>query len=128
MINYKLKLIMKENTIKLKTALFATKIVGFTRDLRNLKIEVAMVNQLLRSGTSIGANVEEACAGISRKEFSMKLSISYKEAKETLYWLKLLKETNSISSVDFTSLSNDCDEILRILWAILKKTRMSNKE
>jgi four helix bundle protein len=100
----------------------------FVRDLRNRKVESVLVNQLLRSGTSIGANVEEACAGISGKEFSMKLSISYKEAKETLYWLNLLKDTNSISHEDFCSLYNDCHEILRILWAILKKTRMGNNK
>jgi four helix bundle protein len=119
---------MKENVIKEKSAGFALKIVVFSRDLRNRKVESVLINQLLKSGTSIGANVEEACAGISRNEFSMKLSISYKEAKETLYWLNLLKETNAISNDDFCSLYNDCDEILKILWAILKKTRIDNKK
>jgi len=119
---------MKENVIKEKSASFARKIIVFSRDLRNRKVESAMINQLLRSGTSIGANVEEACAGISRNEFSMKLSISYKEAKETLYWLNLLKDTGTISSEDHNSLYNDCDEILRILWAILKKTRIDNRK
>ena len=83
-----------------------------------------MISQLLRSGTSIGANIEEACAGISKKEFSMKLSISYKEAKETVYWLKLLRDSGIISNIKYNSLFLDCDEILKILWAILKKTRI----
>jgi four helix bundle protein len=115
---------MKDNVLKEKTAKFATRIVLFSRELRNRKVESTMVSQLLRCGTSIGANVEEACAGISRKEFSMKLSISYKEAKETLYWLSLLKDTGSISQREFDSLGIDCEELLRILWAIIKKTRM----
>jgi len=119
---------MNENIIKQKSISFATKIVVFSRDLRNRKVESVLINQLLKSGTSIGANVEEACAGISRNEFSMKLSISYKEAKETLYWLNLLKDTRSISFEDYTALYEDCDEILRILWAILKKTRIDNKK
>ena len=74
------------------------------------------------------ANVEEAIGGISKAEFSMKLSISYKEAKETLYWLNLLKDTGSISHKDYVSYYQDCDEIIRILWAILKTTRMSGKK
>ena len=118
---------MKENVIKEKSYQFATKIIVLTRFLREKKTEGAIVNQLLKSGTSIGANIEEAIAGISKAEFSMKLSISYKEAKETLYWLNLLKDTGSISLEDHNSLYNDCDEILRILWAILKKTRIRNK-
>ena len=83
-----------------------------------------MVSQILRCGTSIGANIEEASAGISKKEFSMKLSISYKEAKETVYWLKLFRDSGIISDKEFASLFSDCDEILRILWVILKKTRI----
>ena len=83
-----------------------------------------MITQLLRSGTSIGANIDEACAGISKKEFSMKLSISYKEAKETVYWLKLLRDSGIISTEEYNSLFLDCDEILKILWVILKKTRI----
>jgi len=118
---------MKENVIKVKSYQFALKIVKLTKLLKEKKTEAAIINQLLRSGTSIGANVEEAIAGISKAEFSMKLSISYKEAKETLYWLKLLKDTGTISSEDYNFYYQDCDEILRILWAILKKTRMSGK-
>jgi four helix bundle protein len=119
---------MKENVIREKSALFATRIVLFCRQLRTRKVESVLINQLLKSGTSIGANVEEACGGISRNEFSMKLSISYKEAKETLFWLNLLKESESIFADEYNSLFKDFDEILRILWAILKKTRTEGKK
>ena len=84
-------------------------------------------NQVLQCVTSIGVNAEEAIAGISKAEFSMKLSISYKEAKETESWLKLLKDTGSISLREYDSMRKDLNEIQKILWAILKKTRMSNE-
>jgi len=116
---------MKKNAIQSKSYCFAVKIVELTRELRNKKIETAILNQLLRSGTSISANVEEAIAAISKKEFSSKLSISYKETKETMYWLKLIKDTNSISSDVYQAYFNDCDELGRILFAILRKTRMT---
>jgi four helix bundle protein len=119
---------MKENVIKVKSSQFSIRIVFLTRQLKEKRIEATLVNQILKSGTSIGANVEEACAGISKAEFSMKISISYKEAKETLYWLNVLKNTNTISFEEYTSLYNDCDEIARILWAILKTTRMNGKK
>jgi four helix bundle protein len=115
---------MKENIIKKKSSQFAVRIVLFCRDLKTRKVETPMITQLLRCGTSIGANIEEACAGISKKEFSMKLSISYKEAKETVYWLKLLRDSGIISTEEYNSLFLDCDEILKILWTILKKTRI----
>ena len=116
---------MGRNVIKEKSYAFAVRVVRLTRELKNRKVETVLINQLLKSGTSIAANVEEAVGGISKAEFSMKLSISYKEAKETGCWLRLLKDTNSISPVEFDSLNNDLQELLKILWAILKKTRMS---
>jgi four helix bundle protein len=115
---------MKENVLKEKSSQFAVRIVLFCRDLKNRKVETPMISQILRCGTSIGANIEEASAGISKKEFSMKLSISYKEAKETVFWLRLFRDSGTISSDEYNSLFNDCDEILRILWVILKKTRI----
>ena len=119
---------MKKNIIKEKSYSFAVRIRKLTNELRNRKVEAVIINQLLKSGTSVGANVEEAVTGISKAEFSMKLSISYKEAKETGYWLRLLKDTGSISPAGYESVNKDLQEILRILWAILKKTRMSNEE
>jgi len=74
------------------------------------------------------ANVKEAIASISKAEFSMKLSLSYKDAKETCCWLKLLNDTQSISQKEYDSLFNDLEEILKLLWTILRKTRMQNKK
>jgi four helix bundle protein len=69
--------------------------------LRRRRAESLLINQILKSGTSIAANVEEGVAGISKREFIMKLSIAYKEAKETGYWLKLLLESESISLKEY---------------------------
>jgi four helix bundle protein len=115
---------MKRNVIKEKSYSFAVRVIKLTRELKNRKVEAVLITQLLKSGTSIAANVEEAVAGISKAEFSMKMSISYKEAKETGCWLRLLKDTGSISAKEFDSLYNDLEEILKILWAILIKTRI----
>ncbi|MFZ4520048.1 MAG: four helix bundle protein [Bacteroidales bacterium] len=115
---------MKSNVIKEKSYAFAVRVINLTRELRKRKVEAVLINQLLKSGTSIAANVEEAVAGISKAEFSMKLSISYKEAKETGGWLRMLKDTASISTREFDSLYQDLEEIMKILWAILKTTRM----
>jgi four helix bundle protein len=115
---------MKQNIIREKSYSFAVRIVNLARYLKRKKVEAILSNQILKSGTSVAANVEEAVAAISRAEFSSKISISYKEAKETQFWLRLLKDTQSITPDEFGSLSDDCEEILKILWAILKKTRI----
>jgi four helix bundle protein len=119
---------MNENIIKVKSYSFAVRVVLFSRELRNRKVEAVIINQLLKSGTSVAANVEEAVASISKREFSAKISISYKEGKESLFWLRILHDTGTISTSEFSSLSNDLDEILKILFCILKKTRMSNEQ
>lgn len=119
---------MKENVIKRKSYDFAVRIINLTRALREQKVEAAILNQLLRSGTSVSANVEEAIAAISKKEFSSKISISYKETRESLNWLRLLNDTNSMDPEEFKSIYADCDELARILFAILKKTRMNNEK
>jgi four helix bundle protein len=106
---------MKENIIRRKSHDYAVRTVNFSRNLRVRKVEPSIISQVLRSGTSIAANVEEACAGISKAEFSMKPSISYKEAKENLYWITLLKDTGTVTVREYESLYNDVDEILRIL-------------
>jgi four helix bundle protein len=118
---------MKENVIKEKSAKFAAQVVNFSRELRKRKVEPVLINQLLRSGTSIGANVEEAMGSISKKEFSAKMSISFKEARETNYWLKLLLETNTIAGEEYKLLTEECNELEKILFSILRTTRMSNE-
>ena len=112
-----------ENPIQTKSYAFALRIVKLYRFLCNEKKEYILSKQLVRSGTSIGANVEEAQGGISRADFSNKMSIAYKEAKETHYWLRLLYATDYIDKKSFDSIIEDCDEICKILFSIIKKTR-----
>ncbi len=85
---------MKENIIQQKSFVFAIRIINLYKHLTVQKKEYVLSKQILRSGTSIGANIEESIGGRSDKEFLFKLEIAYKEARETVYWLKLLKETN----------------------------------
>ncbi len=80
----------------------------------------------MRSGTSIGANIAEANGAISKADFSAKMSIAYKECLETKYWLSLLKETGYISEKAFASIHGDADEIARLLFSILKTTRIKD--
>ena len=114
----------KDNIIVEKTYAFSVRIVNLYKYMATKNKEFVLSKQVLRSGTSIGANTEEAIGGISRKDFiAKKLSISYKEARETHYWLRLLKDTGYINLKLFKSLAKDCDEILRILFSIIKSSR-----
>ena len=110
-----------------KAFAFAKEIVVLYKKILNTKKEMVLSKQLLRSGTSIGANIAEANGAISKPEFSAKLSIAYKECLETKYWLSLLKETNYINNNEFDIVFKNTDELSRILFSILKKTRI-NKE
>jgi four helix bundle protein len=118
---------MKQNIIKEKSSAFAVRVVNLSRHLKKKKVEVALMNQLLRSGTSVAANVYEATMAISKKEFSAKISLSLKEARETSFWLKLLYDTSTLSGEEYDSISRDCEELEKILFSIVKKTRMSNE-
>jgi four helix bundle protein len=80
-------------------------------------------SQILRSGTSIGANVEEASGGSSKKDFINKMNIAYKEARETKYWLRLLRDSEIIEISLAESLLNDCEELLKILFSIINTSR-----
>ncbi|MFE3870059.1 four helix bundle protein [Flavobacterium sp. ZS1P70] len=110
---------MKENIIQQKSFLFAVRIINLYKNLTNKKKEFVLSKQILRCGTSIGANVEESIGGRSNKEFLFKLEISYKEARETIYWLKLLKETDYISIIEFESICVEAEEICKILAKII---------
>ncbi|KAF0152825.1 MAG: hypothetical protein FD143_753 [Ignavibacteria bacterium] len=81
------------------------------------------LKQLVRCGTSIGANVTESQEASSKKDFINKLSIALKEARECEYWLKLLKETEVVNEKEFLSLINDCDELIRLLIVIIKRCK-----
>jgi four helix bundle protein len=118
----------KDNVTYEKAYKFAIRIVRAYQYLCNEKKEYVLSKQMLRSGTSIGANIAEANGAISDADFSNKISIAYKESLETKYWLSLLKDTNYIDEKIFESMHKDADELGKILFAILKKTRIKNKE
>ena len=111
---------MKDNIIQEKTYSFALRIINVYRYLSENKKEFVISKQLLRSGTSIGANVEEALGGQSRKDFLHKMSIAYKEARETNYWLKLARDSDYLTVVEVSELLYTCEEILKLLGSIIK--------
>lgn len=118
---------MKKGNITYEKAYaFAVKIIELYKFLKEQKKEFDLARQILRSGTSIGANIAEANGAISTAEFSMKMGIAYKECLETKYWLSLLKDTAYIGSDKYHTLNEDAEEISKILFAILRKTRMAN--
>jgi four helix bundle protein len=114
---------MKENIIVEKSFLFSVNIVKMYKSLVAEKKEFILSKQLVRSGTSIGANIEEAVGGTTGKDFTAKMSIAYKEARETRYWLKLLHATDYLSDEQFDSITADCDELLKILFSIVSTSR-----
>jgi four helix bundle protein len=103
-----------------KSRKFAIRIYNLNKYLCEEKREYVLANQLLRSGTSIGANLSEAKYSVSRKEFLVKTKIALKESAETEFWLDLLKDTNILSQTEYESMKNDCIELLRILTASVK--------
>ncbi len=114
---------MKENVVKDKSFEFAVRVVNLYKYLVDSKKEFVLSKQLLKSGTSVGANIEEGVAGQSKKDFVAKLSISLKEAKETHYWLQLLHRCEYLDKKMFDSIIRDCNEIIVILTSILKTSR-----
>ena len=113
----------KDNIIVKKSYSFALEIITIYKYLVSEKKEFVLSKQLLRSGTSVGANIHEAIASESKKDFIHKLGISVKEARETSYWLNLLKDSNYISEEQFNSLNRNCDELIRILNSIILTTK-----
>lgn len=111
---------MGNNMIENKSLQFAIDIVNLCKLLQNDRQEYTMSKQLLRAGTSIGANVAESQQAQSKADFVSKLSIALKESAETRYWLKLLNATEYISDREFSSLSLNCAELERILTRIIK--------
>ncbi len=109
-----------DSIVKQKSMDFAIRIVRLYQYLRKEHHEYVMSKQILRSGTSIGANIAEALYGSSRKDFVAKLQIAEKEASETLYWLELLHRSDYIPNNLYHSLSSDCKEIFAILAATIK--------
>ena len=110
----------KENAIESKSKAFALRIIRLSKYLREKKKEYVLSKQVLKSGTSIGANVKEALRGQSKPDFYAKLYIALKEASETEYWLELLKESDYIEGDHFASIYGDCQEIIKLLVSITK--------
>lgn len=106
---------MPESILRIKSKQFAIDIVLSCREMRKNKVEYALVDQLLRSGTSVGANIHEAQFAHGTKDFISKLEIALKECNECDYWLGILLSTHSIEPEKAKSLSAKCDEIRRIL-------------
>jgi four helix bundle protein len=114
---------VEDNIIASKSYAFALKIIGLYKYLVSEKKEFVLSKQLLRCGTSIGANVHEAVASESKKDFIHKLGIAAKEARETSYWLRLLNDSDYISKELAMELNNGCDELIRILNSIILTTK-----
>jgi four helix bundle protein len=109
-----------EKTAKLKSKKFAVRIVNLYKHLYNNKNEYVLSKQILRSGTSIGANIAESECAMSKKDFLSKIYIALKECSETIYWLDLLRETEYLSGSEYDSILNDCIELKKILTATTK--------
>ena len=112
-----------DNIIEEKSFQFAVRIVRLSQYLRESKREFVLSKQVLRSGTSIGANVAESQHAQSRADFINKLEIALKEASETKYWLRLLKETGYISDSEYDSIFPECAELEKILVRIVKTSK-----
>ena len=111
---------MKQSILKDKSKVFALRIIKLYNYLGTTKREYVMAKQLLRCGTSIGANIAEAFYGQSDADFISKLSISQKECAETLYWLDLLHESHIIEDAPFQSIYNDATELMKLLTSSIK--------
>jgi len=119
-------MLTKDTVLYKKAFAFAVRVVKLHRYLVNEKREFVLSKQLLRSGTSIGANISETNGAISPSDFSSKISIAYKESLETKYWLSLLRETEFITESARSSMYKDADELSKILFSILRTTRLKS--
>lgn len=119
---------MKDNVVKNKSFNFAIRIVKLYKYLTENKNEFVLSKQILRSGTSIGANINEALQGQSKKDFLMKMNISLKECSETKYWLELLHATEYIDDKMLQSIYDECIELEKILTSIVKTTKINLKK
>ncbi|MCL2797243.1 MAG: four helix bundle protein [Firmicutes bacterium] len=119
---------MQEKVVQEKSKKFAIRIVRLYEFLARNEKERVMAKQILRSGTSIGANIAEGDYAVSKADFICKSHIALKEASETRYWLDLLFETSCITKEQYDNLFFDCDEIIKILASILKTAKTNKME
>ena len=119
---------MKEkNVVVDKSYAFALRVVNAYRYLTDDKRENVLSRQLLRAGTSVGANVEEAVGAQSERDFAAKMAIAYKEARETHYWLRLLRDSGYLTPQQADSLLNDANELLRIIGSIIRTLKSGTR-
>jgi four helix bundle protein len=114
---------MTESIVSGKAYYFALKVIPLYQLMQDQK-EYVISNQLLRCSTSIGANIEEATAGMSRKDFAAKMAIASKEARECRYWLRLLSDSKMVKDFEYAELLNEIEEIVKILTKIVKTTQL----
>jgi four helix bundle protein len=117
--------ITRENVVRDKSYLFSLRIIKLYVHLRE-KREYNLSSQIVKSGTSIGANIEEALGGSSIRDFKAKLQIAYKEARETCYWIRLLRDSNIIENRLANSLLKQCEELVKLLTSILNKLKSTS--
>ena len=117
---------MKKDIVKEKSFRFAVRIVNLYKELISSKNEYVLSKQLLRSGTSIGANIREAKNGESKADFIHKMAIAQKECDETIYWLELLKETDYLTEIEFQSIYADATELLKIIRSIILTSKQNS--
>ena len=113
----------KDSVVRVKSCAFAVRIINLYKYLIKNEREFVLSKQILRSGTSIGANVREATRAESTADFIHKLNVALKEADETQYWLELLKDAEFVSGQAFDSINADCEELLRLLVSIITSTK-----
>ncbi|MBO4488302.1 MAG: four helix bundle protein [Bacteroidales bacterium] len=116
----------RQSAVGDKSLAFAKRVAKLYRYLFDQKKEIILSKQILRSGTSIGANIREGLYAQSRKDFISKMSIALKEASETDYWLEVLLSAEYLSEKEYSSLKMDNDEILKLLTSIIKTTKCNN--
>jgi four helix bundle protein len=113
--------------IRQRTFDFAVRTVNLVNHIPEISVGRALASQLIRSGTSIGANAQEALAAYSRDDFAYKTSLALKEARETLYWLQLLKATKVVAPARLTAIIDEAEQITRILGSIVSKTKRKRR-
>ena len=118
---------MAESIVATKSYSFALRIIKLYKHLTQEQREFVLAKQVLRSGTSVGANVEEALGGQSKSDFRHKLTIALKEARETSYWLRLLKDSDFIKFDAFNSIHGECEELIKILKSIILTSQQNEK-
>jgi four helix bundle protein len=118
----------EDNIIVSKSYAFAVRCVKLYKFLCEEKHDYIIGKQLMRSGTSIGANVKEGIRGYSKAEFSMKMGIALKEASETEFWIELLRDTEYITKSQAESMLHDCQELIKLLMSIIKTAQGSNTQ